>query len=264
MIGLFAISEVFKLVESSGDVAPRKAARISGSYLTWRETKGLVPTMLRSSVIGTAVGAVPGAGAMIASLISWNTAKRISKTPEKFGTGIMEGVCASEAANNASVGGAMIPLLTLGAPGSGTTAVMLGGLMVHGVNPGPLLVIENPELVYAVYAGLLLSAGAMLVLRRARLHDGPVRVSTRSGGSGAGPGLHGGDELPQGPRALRGDHTTFVTSLISLVLLTLAVLSFAIPVVKNHIAPAVTLGPDPRTVGTGEASSAQGVDSTEP
>lgn len=311
MIGLFAISEVFKLVESSGDVAPRKAARISGSYLTWGETKGLVPTMLRSSVIGTIVGAVPGAGATVASLISWNTAKRISKTPEKFGTGIIEGVSASETANNASVGGAMIPLLTLGVPGSGSTAVMLGGLMVHGVNPGPLLVIENPELVYAVYAGLLLSAGAMLVVGLlgipiwVRIITMPTRwlapmilgislvgayalgnsmsdvgMATFFGVLGYVMVRFGFPLVPavlalvlgfmvetNYRRALAlsgGDHTTFVTSPISLVLLTLAVLSFAIPVVKNHIAPAVTLGPDPRTLGTGEASSAQGVDSTEP
>lgn len=311
MIGLFAISEVFKLVEPSGGGAKKIAARVSDSSLTWREIKGLVPTIMRSSVIGTAVGAVPGAGAIVASLISWNTAKRMSKTPEKFGTGIIEGVSAPEVANNASVGGAMIPLLTLGVPGSGSTAVMLGGLMVHGVNPGPLLVIEHPELVYAVYAGLLLSAVAMLVIGLlgipiwVRIIALPTRwlapmilgislvgayalgnnlsdvgMATFFGVLGYVMVRFGFPLVPavlalvlgfmvetNYRRALAlsgGDHTTFVTSPISLVLLTLAVLSFAIPVVKNHIDSAVTLRPDPRTVGMGEASSDQGVDSMEP
>ena len=293
MIGLFAISEVFKLVEASGGVAKKMAARVSDSYPTWREITGLVPTILRSSVIGTLVGAVPGAGAIVASLISWNTAKRMSKTPEKFGTGIMEGVSASEAANNASVGGAMIPLLTLGVPGSGSTAVMLGGLMVHGVNPGPLLLVENPELVYAVYAGLLLSAGAMLVIGLlgipfwVRIISMPTRWlapmilgislvgAYALGNSMSDVGmatffgvlgylmLRFGFPLVPAVLALvlgfmvetnyrraltlsSGDHMTFVTSPIGLVLLSLAVLSFAIPLVKNHIAPSVIRGPSPR------------------
>ena len=307
MIGLFAISEVFKLVEASGGVAKKIASRVSDSYPTWREIKGLVPTILRSSMIGTTVGAVPGAGAIVASLISWNAAKRMSSSPEKFGTGIIEGVSASEAANNASVGGAMIPLLTLGVPGSGSTAVMLGGLMVHGVNPGPLLLVENPELVYAVYAGLLLSAGAMLVIGLlgipiwVRIIAMPTQwlapmilgislVGAYSLGNSMSDvgmatffGVLGYLMLRFGfplvptvlalvlgfmvetnyRRALSlsgGDHMTFATSPISVTLLSLAVLSFAIPVVKNHIVRSAIRGPETGPAESGDADR-RGADS---
>ena len=163
LIGFFAISEVFKLVEESG-VIQRVTKRISGKLPTLKEMKSLAVTILRSSVIGTIVGAVPGAGATIASLIAYNEAKRASKTPEQFGTGVMEGVSAPEAANNASVGGAMIPLLTLGIPGSGSTAILLGGLMLHGMAPGPLLMSKNPELVYSIYSGFFVAEFFMLLI----------------------------------------------------------------------------------------------------
>lgn len=163
LIGFFAISEVFKLVEESG-VIQRVTKRISGKLPTLKEMKSLAVTILRSSVIGTIVGAVPGAGATIASLIAYNEAKRASKTPEQFGTGVMEGVSAPEAANNASVGGAMIPLLTLGIPGSGSTAILLGGLMLHGMAPGPLLMSKNPQLVYSIYSGFFVAEFFMLLI----------------------------------------------------------------------------------------------------
>ena len=92
------------------------------------------------------MGVLPGAGATLASIIAYLTEKRLSRHPERFGTGVIEGVAAPETANNAASGGAMVPLLTLGVPGSGTTAVMLGALMLWGLRPGPLLFEKNPEL----------------------------------------------------------------------------------------------------------------------
>jgi putative tricarboxylic transport membrane protein len=163
LIGFFAISEVFKLIEESG-VIERVEKSISGKLPTLKELKGLAITILRSSVIGTIIGAVPGAGATIASLIAYNEAKRASRTPEKFGTGLLEGVSAPESANNASVGGAMIPLLTLGIPGSGSTAILLGGLMLHGMAPGPMLMSKNPELVYSIYSGFFVAEFFMLLI----------------------------------------------------------------------------------------------------
>lgn len=157
MIGFFAVAEVFRLAEAGG--APeRRSARIRGRLPRWAEVRGLAGTILRSSAIGAGVGAVPGAGATIASFIAYGEAKRASRTPERFGEGSLEGVAAPEAANNAAVGGALIPLLTLGIPGSGSTAVMLGAFMLHGLNPGPLLMAERPGLVYELYGGLLLAA----------------------------------------------------------------------------------------------------------
>ena len=120
--------------------------------------------MLRSGAIGTIVGVVPGAGAVIGSILSYNEAKRFSKNPEAFGQGAYEGVCASETANNSCVGGAMVPLLTLGIPGSGSTAVLIGALMLHNIDPGPLLFTKHPEIVYGVFICLFFANIVMLIL----------------------------------------------------------------------------------------------------
>ena len=127
-------------------------------------------TLIRSSAIGTAVGALPGVGATTAAFISYSEAVRWSKTPEKFGTGQPEGIAAPEAANNAAVGGSLIPLLALGIPGSATTAVMIGGLTIHGIVPGPLLMQTNPTLVYSIFIAMLIANVLMIVigLRAAR------------------------------------------------------------------------------------------------
>jgi putative tricarboxylic transport membrane protein len=163
LIGLFAITEVFRMVEESG--APRAIlGKVSASLPTWQDLKGCAVTILRSSLIGTAVGSVPGSGAAVASMISYNEAKRASKHPELFGTGILEGVSAAEAAANASVGGAMIPLLTLGVPASPSDAILLGALILHNVDPGPLLMTKHPELVYSIYAGFFIAECFMFVI----------------------------------------------------------------------------------------------------
>jgi putative tricarboxylic transport membrane protein len=107
---------------------------------------------------------LPGAGAAIASFMAYGLEKRVSKHPEKFGTGVMEGVAAPEGANNAAACGAMVPLLTLGIPGSGATAVMLGALMIHGLRPGPLLFTGNPEFVWGLIASMYIGNVMLLVL----------------------------------------------------------------------------------------------------
>jgi putative tricarboxylic transport membrane protein len=115
-------------------------------------------------VLGTIIGVFPGAGATIASFISYNLAQRNSKVPETFGSGAVEGVAASEAANSSSVGGALIPLLALGIPGSATDAVLIGALQLHDITPGPLLFESNPEIVYGIFSSLLVANAVMLFL----------------------------------------------------------------------------------------------------
>jgi putative tricarboxylic transport membrane protein len=118
--------------------------------------------MFKSGLIGTLVGVIPGAGATIATFIAYNEAKRTSREPEKFGKGSLEGVAAPEAANNGSVGGALVPLLTLGLPGSASTAVLIGALMLHGLAPGPELFKNNAPLVYGLFASLAAANIVML------------------------------------------------------------------------------------------------------
>ncbi len=156
MIGLFAATEVFRQAENGirKVVIDRK---ISGLLPTWQEIKSVKTTLIRSSLIGTFIGILPAEGGTVASFIGYNEAKRFSKTPEKFGTGCLEGVAGPECANNAATGGAMIPTMALGIPGSGTTAVILGALLVHGMRPGPLLFLQHTNVVYAVFVGMFVA-----------------------------------------------------------------------------------------------------------
>jgi putative tricarboxylic transport membrane protein len=117
---------------------------------------------LNSSLLGSIIGVLPGAGATIASFICYNEVKRFSKKKDQFGTGCLEGVAAPEAGNNAVVGGSLVPLLTLGIPGSATAAVLIGALMLHDIQPGPLLFQTNGEVVYGIFAGLFLACFAQL------------------------------------------------------------------------------------------------------
>ncbi len=162
LIGFFAVAEVLKLIGDPSD--GYSATGVAGRLPTRSELRRLVPSMLRGSVIGTVVGSIPGAGATIASLVAYSEEKRSSDRSESFGDGVLEGVAAPESANNSSVGAAMIPLLTLGIPGSASTAVLLGGFMVHGMTPGPLLLTESPGLVYGLYAGFLVAVFVMLAV----------------------------------------------------------------------------------------------------
>ena len=169
LIGLFAISEI---------IATTETARLySNEIITSPNTKGVKGfgfsvkefieqrwNALRSALIGVAIGILPGIGGGTSNIIAYTVAQNQSKHPEKFGTGILDGVVASETANNASVGGAMIPLLTLGIPGDAVTAILLGGLMMHGLSPGPLLFQTSPGLIYSIFASMMVASIIMLIV----------------------------------------------------------------------------------------------------
>lgn len=166
MIGLFAVSEALIIMEEqlTGGQGLKK---IVASFVLpkWNELKSLWVTMTRSGLIGTFIGIIPGAGADIAAFVSYNEAKRFSKKEDKdlFGKGNLKGVAASEAANNGVTGGAMVPLLTLGIPGDAVTAVLLGALVVQGIQPGPQLFTTNADLVYTLFAGMFVANILMLI-----------------------------------------------------------------------------------------------------
>jgi putative tricarboxylic transport membrane protein len=155
LVGLFAISQALILTEMQ---IKRLDMKMFGKSRRWliglRSLSAAKNTLIKSSIIGTIVGAIPGTGAAVASFVAYTEAKRSSKTPEKFGTGEVEGIVASESANNGVTGGALIPLLTLGIPGDPITAVMLGAFLVHGLFPGPALFIQHTDFVYAIFVAM--------------------------------------------------------------------------------------------------------------
>ncbi len=165
LIGLFAFSQVLQSVEDAyKEPYEKHDVKIQRVFPTMSDVKRVFVTMLRSSVIGTFIGCVPGTGGDIASFVSYDQAKRWSRYKDNFGNGEPEGVVAPESGNNAVSGGAMIPMLTLGIPGDGATAIMLGALMVQGMQPGPLLFKEQASSVYAIFIGLLLANAVMGIL----------------------------------------------------------------------------------------------------
>jgi len=162
-VGLFGIAEVGVMLERSTSYQIIKTS-LREMILSRKDIKDSVWPIIRGTVIGFLTGVLPGAGATIASFFSYAVEKRVSKTPEKFGTGMIEGVASPESANNASTGGAMVPLLTLGIPGSGTTAVMLGALTLFNLQPGPLLFTKNPDFVWGLIASMYIGNFMLLVL----------------------------------------------------------------------------------------------------
>ncbi len=155
LIGLFALGEIFYNIEKRDYAKVEKTEKVDLSKtLPLKKLLKLKTLMIKSGVIGTLVGCIPGAGGTIATFIAYDQAKNSSKEPEKFGKGSLEGVAAPEAANNGSVGGALVPLLTLGIPGSASTAVLIGALMIHKLNPGPELFDKEPGLVYGIFIAL--------------------------------------------------------------------------------------------------------------
>ncbi|MFN7026350.1 MAG: tripartite tricarboxylate transporter permease [Pseudorhizobium sp.] len=169
LVGMFAIAEVIKVAEVGRAKADMKIRMpvmkgIRGFGFSMDEFVGQLPNALRSSLIGIGVGILPGIGAGTSNMLAYIAARSRSKTPEEFGKGSIEGIVAPEAANNAGIGGALIPLLTLGIPGDAVTAILLGGLMIHGIQPGPMLFITQGPLVYTIFAALMLSAIVMLIV----------------------------------------------------------------------------------------------------
>lgn len=169
MIGLFSIPETLALITSY----VKKDTVSLVNIVEFRKIKVGFPSInhikrhamiyLKSSIIGTYVGMLPGAGGSIASFMAYNEAKRSSKYPEKFGTGISEGIAAAESANNAMAGGALIPMLTLGVPGDSVAAIIMGGLMVHGLHPGAQLFARQGDIVYTFIIALYLANVMMLL-----------------------------------------------------------------------------------------------------
>ena len=163
MIGVFALAEALVQVQTAArDEGGQR--RFSPELPSWAEIRRLIPTIARSSVLGTLIGTVPGAGGSIAAFIAYSEAKRFSKNKEEFGHGSHEGLAAPEAANNATEGGAMVPLLTLGVPGSGAAAVILAAMIVFGITPSPQIFEEEPVLIYSLFIGMAVAALTLLVL----------------------------------------------------------------------------------------------------
>lgn len=163
LIGLFALTEVFSKAVDSVKHVSIEATEVSTRMVPFKEVKRNFLNMLRSAIIGTIVGIIPATGGGIAAFLAYNEARRASKNPEKFGTGVYEGVFAAETANNGVTGGALVPLLTLGIPGDTITAVLMGALTIQGLTPGPLLFQKSPEVVTGIYAMLLICNIFMIV-----------------------------------------------------------------------------------------------------
>jgi putative tricarboxylic transport membrane protein len=166
MLGLFAIKQVVMEFGRKPKPLPHVDLRnIAGFGVTLQEYAANVGNMLRSFFIGLWIGFLPGMGSGLSNMVAYASAKSASKHPERFGKGALEGVFASETSNNAAVGGSLIPTVALGIPGDGTTALLLGGLMIHGIQAGPLLFTNNPEIVYTIFAAALLSAVLVLIVQ---------------------------------------------------------------------------------------------------
>lgn len=162
MIGLFGMSEaLIQLRDLTTNPVKQKVDKIVPS---WKNTIRYVPLTLKSSLIGAVVGALPGTGGDIAALLAYDQAKRTTKNPETpFGEGAMEGLVAPESANNAAVGGACIPMLSLGIPGDAVTAIMLGAMYIHGLNPGPLLMTNSPDVFYYIIGAMFVGNIFLLI-----------------------------------------------------------------------------------------------------
>ncbi|MEO1104615.1 MAG: tripartite tricarboxylate transporter permease, partial [Pseudomonadota bacterium] len=157
LIGIFAVSQIIGDIVSIGKKIERVESSMKGLVMSLKDWRDQAFNMIRSSLIGTWVGILPGIGASIGSIMAYTTAKNMSRKPEEFGKGSEEGIVASEAANNATVGGALIPLISMGIPGSVIDAILIGALMIHSLQPGPTLFITNPEVVWAMIAACLVA-----------------------------------------------------------------------------------------------------------
>lgn len=163
IVGLFAIAEVFFFIESHGK-SSSIGVKLGKVIIPWKDIWDTKWTMLRASVVGFIAGILPGAGASLGSFMAYMTEKSIAGEKGGFGTGVPKGVAAPEAGNNAAAGGALIPMLTLGVPGSGTTAVLLALLMTLNITPGPTLFTEKPDVVWGLIASLLIANVVLLLM----------------------------------------------------------------------------------------------------
>jgi putative tricarboxylic transport membrane protein len=163
VMGLFGIAEVLTNLESSEDleIFKGKMKGLLPNLKDWVDSWGAI---LRGTILGFFLGILPGGGAVVASFVSYAVEKRVSKHPEKFGTGVIEGVAGPESANNSATSGAFIPLFTLGIPSNAVMALLLGALMIHGLQPGPLLIKEHPDIFWGTVASMYIGNVLLLVL----------------------------------------------------------------------------------------------------
>jgi len=162
LIGVFAIPEVAKVVMENKKA--HQLVAILGDRLTFKEFRACLPTICRSTVIGTSIGIIPGLGQVVAAMMGWSAAKNASPHPEKYGEGELDGVAAAEAANNAVNGPTMVPLLTLGIPGDNVTAILLGAFIAQGLRPGPQLFEEQGATVFAILIAMVIASLMLAVI----------------------------------------------------------------------------------------------------
>lgn len=164
LIGFFAVNQILREIITVDEERHPIAIGKESVFQSIKDFKKHALNMIRSSIIGTWIGILPGIGANIGSVSAYSVAKSVSKEPEKFGTGHEPGIVAAEAANNATVGGALIPLIAMGLPGSVVEAILLGALVIHGLQPGPKLFTDSPEIVYTIMGALFLANIVMVVV----------------------------------------------------------------------------------------------------
>lgn len=165
LVGLFAISELLNSTRSNQEGGSLARFERKGFGMSAKEFFGQLPNAIRSGLIGVFVGVLPGIGGSVCNLLAYGVAKKSSKYPEKFGTGIIDGIVASETSNNACIGGTMVPLLTLGIPGDAVTAILLGAFTINGLSPGPMFYSENIKLIYIIFALMFICAVATFLIQ---------------------------------------------------------------------------------------------------
>jgi putative tricarboxylic transport membrane protein len=180
LIGLFGYAQVFRNIEKI-TIMPRVKSKVENILPKLVEIRATLVTMVKSGLMGTFIGSIPGTGCDVAAFVAYGEAKRSSKHPERFGTGVLEGVAAPEAGNNGATGGAMIPMLTLGVPGDAVTAVLLGALTIHGLQPGPMLFKDHLDVIYPIFAGMILAQAILLIvgLSGARIFARLINIDRR-------------------------------------------------------------------------------------
>ena len=180
LIGLFGYAQVFRNIEKMM-LVPNVKSKIEHILPTFMEIRSTLGTIVKSALMGTFIGSIPGTGCEVAAFASYGEAKRTSDNPEAFGTGELKGVAAPEAGNNAATGGAMIPMLTLGVPGDAVTAVLLGALTIHGLQPGPMLFRDHLDIVYPIFAGMIMAQLVLLLvgLSGARLFASIINIDRK-------------------------------------------------------------------------------------
>ncbi len=174
LIGVFAVSEVFQSAGKRFSEIDLPKQELKNILPSWKEIRSILKVSGISGLIGVFIGIIPGTGGAISSFMAYNFCKKISKNPEEWGQGSLEGIAAPESSNNGTTGGALIPMLTLGVPGDVVTSVMLGALVLIGVRPGPLIFLEHAPLVYTIFAGMIVIQFVMLAFSLGFARISPV------------------------------------------------------------------------------------------